>query len=236
MNRRRHRKSALPTQNLDSFLDILTNTVGVLMFVGLFITLISVQASTTIRTPLVSNTNKRAHFFEVRGNRIIHVDNSALDLDLALLMASLPKCDRPNVPENLNAYLSQYYLDDIAEYEACTNKAIARLKKFQGQTKHYNVRLIDIDAIEYQPATSNVGESIQEIAQANSEFSTILKQLDPQIDYLAFIVRPESFSAFRAARQQAWQEGFDVGWEPQSTKEPIVFSLSGSGGRKVGVQ
>jgi hypothetical protein len=233
MPRRKVRQATVPTQNLDSFLDILTNTVGVLMFISLFITLISVQASTLIRTPLASKTFKKPQFFEVRGNKIIYVDDSSIDRQLAILMTSLPTCDRPNLPQNVDIYLYQIYLDQVQEYETCTNQTLEKLKKFEVETKNYTVRFVDLDAIIYEPRTSNTGESIKEISQANSEYQTVLNKLNPQTDYLAFIVRQDSFSAFRAARQLAWKEGFDVGWEPQTKDTPIVF---GSGGRAVGVQ
>jgi hypothetical protein len=236
MNRRRHLKPARPTQNLDSFLDILTNTVGVLMFISLFISLISIQASTTIRTPLVSKSEKKAHYFEVRGKRVIYLDDAAIDRQLTMLVSSLPKCNRPNIPQNLDSYFYQYYLDDMAEYEACASRAFERLKGFQAQTENYNVRLVGVDALMYEPTAENSGESIKELAKSNSEFGAVLRRLNPQTDYLAFIVRPDSFSAFRAAREQAWKKGFDIGWEPQSVEKPIVFNISGSGGRAVGVQ
>ncbi|OKH23202.1 hypothetical protein NIES593_10160 [Hydrococcus rivularis NIES-593] len=236
MNRRRHLKPAHPTQNLDSFLDILTNTVGVLMFISLFISLISIQASTTIRTPLVSKSEKKAHYFEVRGNRVTYLDDAAIDRQLTILVSSLPRCDRPDIPQNLDSDLYQYYLSDIEEYEVCTNRVFERLKGFQAQTKNYNVRLVGVDAIMYEPTGENSGETIKEIAKSDSEFRTVLRKLNPQTDYLAFIVRPDSFSAFRAARQQAWEKGFEIGWEPQSVEKPIVFNISGSGGRAVGVQ
>lgn len=56
------RKLAVPGQNLDSFLDILTNTVGVLMFVSLFVTLIAVEADSIVRTPLATKTQKTQDF------------------------------------------------------------------------------------------------------------------------------------------------------------------------------
>ena len=48
--RRRSIKSIVPSQNLDSFLDVLTNTVGVLMLVGLFISLVAVDSATIVPT------------------------------------------------------------------------------------------------------------------------------------------------------------------------------------------
>lgn len=64
MRNRRARKISNPSQNLDSFLDILTNTVGVLMFIGLFVSLLAVEAGTIIRTPLRSETNKIPNFLK----------------------------------------------------------------------------------------------------------------------------------------------------------------------------
>jgi hypothetical protein len=233
MNRKRARKPTHTTQNLESFLDILTNTVGVLMFISLFITLISVQASSLIRTPLVSKTYKKPYFFEIRGNRVTYINDDAIERQIALLVASLPECDRPKIPENIDIALYQYYVDKIEEYETCRKQMLAKLKSFKGQTDNYTVTFVDLNAVMYEPRSSNVGESIKELAQKNSEFSQVLSKLNSQTDYLAFIVRPDSFPAFRAARKQAWTAGFDVGWEPQTSDIPLVF---GSGGRTVGVQ
>ena len=47
------------------------------------------------------------------------------------------------------------------------------------------------------------------------------------------MVSPDSFDAFRVARQKAWSLGFEVGWEPISQDRILVF---GSGGRSIGVQ
>jgi hypothetical protein len=236
MNRRRQRQVPKQTQNLDSFLDILTNTVGVLMFVGLFISLISVQASTKIRTPLVAKSEKTPHFFEVRGNRIINLENPASDRQILLARSSLQTCDRPNVPTNIDPQLNRFYSDKMQEHQICVSQNAAQIRKFQTETPHYKIHFVDPDTITYEPHNANVGESIREIAQKDSEYKTILSKLDPKTEYLAFIVRPDSFPGFRAARQQAWQAGFDVGWEPKAQKNPININVAGSGGRAVGVQ
>ncbi len=83
MRKRRTRKPSPLNQNLDSFLDTLTNTVGVLMFVSLFISLIAVQSSKTrtviVQTPLVTDTNKKPRFFEIRANKVIYIDDKQVD-------------------------------------------------------------------------------------------------------------------------------------------------------------
>lgn len=233
MRSRRFRKPNLPTQNLDSFLDILTNTVGVLMFISLFITLITVESSTVVRTPLVSNSKKTPRFFEIKENRITYVDDQAIDAQIANLLKSLPSCEVPDLSKNSNIYDYQSYLYQLENYEKCRLIMIDRLSNFQGTTDYYRVKFIENGSLLYQPLETVQGELSKEINEPESTFNQTLKSLNPQKDYLAFIVRPDSFSAFRTARKEAWEQGFEVGWEPLTSDTPIVFS---SGGRAVGIQ
>ncbi|MGK7930158.1 MAG: hypothetical protein AB4041_01825 [Microcystaceae cyanobacterium] len=230
MRNRRYRKPSLPTQNLDSFLDILTNTVGVLMFITLFITLLAVESSNVVRTPLRSNSNKQPRFFEVRGNRITYIDDTAVESQLT---RSLPTCEPPEVPDVLDSYNYQYYANQVEIYQNCRLSLLQQLQNFRGQTSHYTARFLELGSLLYEPIDKESGETPKDIKQAESEFNRVLGTLNPQNDYLAFIVRPDSFSAFRTARKEADQLGFDVGWEPFTQETPIVF---GSGGRTIGVQ
>ncbi|MEA5511918.1 hypothetical protein VB715_19270 [Crocosphaera sp. UHCC 0190] len=233
MRNRRQRKLNSPSQNLDSFLDILTNTVGVLMFISLFITVVAVESSSIVSTPLVSNTKKKPRFFEVRNNKISYINDEEIDRQIAILMKNLPECSLPEVPSNLDTYTYQYYLDRIQEYQSCRVQTIQSFRGFQGQTEHYKVTFYDLDALLYEPLTPETGESYKTISQTDSEFNKTLEKFDPNTDYLAFVVRPDSFAAFRSARKQAWKAGYNVGWEPLKQDTPIVF---GSNGRTVGVQ
>ncbi|MEO0849546.1 MAG: hypothetical protein AAFY50_24465, partial [Cyanobacteria bacterium J06648_1] len=78
MRSRARRRNNSNSQNLDSFLDILTNTVGVLMFISLFATLIATGSSPktniTIQTPLSSPTEKESLWFEIQGNKVSHLN------------------------------------------------------------------------------------------------------------------------------------------------------------------
>lgn len=233
MRNRRHRRNNAPSQNLDSFLDILTNTVGVLMFISLFITVVAVESSTVVKTPLVSKSEKKPYFFEVRGNKITYIDDKEIDRQIEMLTKVLPECSIPDIPDSIDMTWYQYYLSQIEEYESCRAKTVQGFKQFRGQTDYYKVRFYDLDALIYEPITPNVGESHQELGKTDSEFTKIIAKLNPQTDYLAFIVRPDSFAGFRAARKQAWKAGYNVGWEPLKQDTPIVF---GSNGRTVGIQ
>jgi hypothetical protein len=231
--RRRRRKNNLPTQNLDSFLDILTNTVGVLMFVSLFITLITVQTGSIVRTPLVKASKKQPYFFEIRNNRVSYIDDKIVDQQLNKLLDDLPTCKEPPLPSAVDDLSYQDYVFQLQEYERCRLTMIKELQSFQTETEFYRIRFVGGDSILYEPKSENAGETIKELSQKEAKFATLLKSLNPKTDYLAFIVRPDSFATFRVARKQAWDKGFDVGWEPHTLQTPIIF---GSGGRAIGVQ
>ena len=226
MRNRARRKANPPGQNLDSFLDVMTNTVGVLMFVSLFISLVTVEAAdSVIQTPLAAETKKTPRFFEIRNNKVTYVDDEKVGQDMELLMGNLPSCNRPDITD-VQAY---------ANYRSCLSSRAGRLVNFKTKTAHYNVVMTNAATFSllYEPISNEQGENKDQLALKDSEFQAILAKLKSKDDYLAFIVRPDSFSAFRAARKQAWKQGFQVGWEPHKVEDAITF---GSGGKAIGVQ
>jgi hypothetical protein len=238
MRRRRQRKPIEITQNLDSFLDILTNTVGVLMFISLFVTLVTAQAGTIVRTPLVSKSRKIPQFFEVRENRVAQLDTQSVVLQVSDFINSLPDCEEPAISAPSSSVLYQDYLEQLNQYETCLQNRVAALNNYRAKIPYYEVRVYvnssSSDLVyAYEPSKEDKGESARELEQTDSEFKEAIAQLDPKQDYIAFLVRPDSFEAFRAARKLSWSQGFDVGWEPMNPERAIVF---GSGGRAVGVQ
>ena len=235
MRNRSRRKLNRPTQNLDSFLDILTNTVGVLMFISLFVTLIASEADSIVKTPLSSETTKVPRFFEIRDNKIAYIDDEKVGKDIEEITGNLPACNRPKTPAQPDLFERQDYVGSLRAYRACLRSRAQRIANFQTQTEYYDVRMINPSTFSliYEPIPNKEGESKEELVLPQSDYLQVLEKLDPQKDYLAFIVRPDSFSGFRVAREQAWAKGFDVGWEPHKSERPIVF---GSGGRAIGVQ
>ncbi|BAQ64086.1 hypothetical protein [Geminocystis sp. NIES-3709] len=233
MRKRRIRTNNHPGQNLDSFLDILTNTVGVLMFVGLFVSLLAVEAGTVIRTPLRSETKKIGKFFEIRNNQVFLVSDPKLEQEIDTILATLPNCRTPDIPKNIPSYLYNFYIQEIDKYEQCNKSRNIKLKNFYYDNNNYSITFTDNGSLMYESKPSSLGENTKELKDKTSNFSEILTQLNPNVNYLAFIVRPDSFEAFRVAREKAWSLGYEVGWEPISQDRVLVF---GSGGRSIGVQ
>ena len=234
MKNRRRRKISTPDQNLDSFLDILTNTVGVLMFISLFVTLIAVEADSIVQTPLVSKTEKTPRFFEIKDNKINYIDDEKVGQEIEEIIGNLPNCNKPDFDLDTDIGSGQY-LADLSSYRSCIQSRSSRLINFRTRTDYYKVTMTNAStfSLRYDPILTKTGETEEEFALPESEFNQILANFDPQQDYLAFIVRPNSFKSFRAARELAWAKGFSVGWEPHKLDIPIQF---GSGGRAIGVQ
>ncbi len=112
------------------------------------------------------------------------------------------------------------------------------LKALQGQevgNAYYRVDprylLVGKMGLEVRPGIA--GEMITELDDPNSKFQAILSQLDKRQQYIAFLVRDDSFTIFRRARQIADTAGFETGWELLGIDEPIKF---GEGGTAIATQ
>ena len=72
------------------------------------------------------------------------------------------------------------------------------------------------------------GENGMEIQRPGSCFRRALQSHRPGRFYVSFGVWPDSYEVFRKARSLAWEAGYDVGWVPLATGEPIELG-SGPG-------
>lgn len=220
MKRRHYSRKIELQQNWDSFLDVLTNTVGVLIFICLFTSLVAAESTSIIRTPLENQTDKEAIFFECKSERIRSLENQKVSEEISDFLESLPEVNTRNL-----------------------DRFLTKMNQFSVKTDHYQVSrsmqysyLYDDYVIQtnYKPLQDISGETSQQLGQPNSEFQKKLESYDPQSEYLAFLVREDCFQAFRRARDIAWKRNFNVGWEPVATPEDIVFTSQG--GRSIGVQ
>jgi hypothetical protein len=215
MKRNRRTRNAELANNLDSFLDTLTNTVGVMVFVLLFVTLAAADATILVKTPLRTDTAKDEIFFEVRGSRVARLDPELGTRRYLNMLDGLPRANLYNF-----------------------SRIIRRIYDFRGDAGNHRVRVVgsflggDV-GLEYR-LKENAGNSIRALRDTTSEFQRILANADTSKQVVAFLVRPDGLEAFREARKQAARYGFQSGWEPIGADlEGITF---GSGGRTVGVQ
>lgn len=158
--------------------------------------------------------------YECIEDSICPLENKKVDASVSAFMESLPE---PNL----------YNIETI----------LKRLNQFSIKTAHYQIyRSIRysynqdslVSKTTYEPLEAVSDESIEKINQSRSAFQADLQSLDPQADYIVFIVRENCFATFRRARKIAWDRGFKVGWEPMPVLDEITFT-SGEG-CSIGVQ
>lgn len=219
MKRSRRRPQLQPPgQNLDSFLDILTNTVGVMIFVALFASLTAAVSPALVRTPIARETRKQGYFFECRENRAIPLEEDNASVAIQQFFRRV----------NDNPFL------DLEQLQQ-------QFREFSYNTRYYNVRLSLVSTggqpiiqILFQPRDRFGGDAVAALETSTSTFRQVLSRLSPRQHSLIFFVRPDSFDCFRAARTIAWRHGFDVGWEPMTEDRAIIFVTGG--GRRITVQ
>ena len=221
MRSRARRRNNHVSQNLDSFLDILTNTVGVLMFISLFVSLIAAgstpKTKVTIQTPLSTPTKKESLWFEIRNNKVSYLDLRQVREKELELSGNLPNCNKP-----LSSPDAPDYIIRQNNYQSCLSSILGRQSNFRVTTDNYDVSTVERGvSLEFQPISAQIGEDSQRLAGANSQFKQVLSRYNPNQDYLVFIVRPDSFETFRAAKKIAWDAGYQVGWEPHPENAPI---------------
>jgi hypothetical protein len=235
MRNRVRRKMPNASQNLDSFLDVLTNIVGVLIFVSLFASLSAnggaPKTHITIQTPLASTTDKEPLWFEIQNNKVSYLNLRQIRNKELALSGSLPNCNKPPGSDPVS----------LSNYQSCLLSILGRQSNFRVDTNSYRVRTVDQGvSLLFEPLSNNIGETANQLTAANSAYKQVLSKSNAKKDYLAFIVRPDSFETFRDARKQAWEAGYQVGWEPLEQDTPIkIRTIIGSelpGGRAVGVQ
>ncbi len=200
-----------PELLLVSFCDILTISIS-----GLFMaTIITVYEATKIpelsMVPRAIATDKVPVFFECRRNELFPVGKDELDQKVAELLSSL----RPNVRGG-----------DLSQF----------LKAIEGQkvgNEYYDVepRYLLLGQMAVEPKTNAPpGESIATLDRSDSKFWKWLSAVNTGSQYVAFLVRDDSFDIFKKARELADRAGWDTGWELLGEGEPIKF-----GGKDVGV-
>ena len=197
-----------------SFCDIVTITTAALFFCLLVTVQEAVKIPVFRPTPRAKITKKQGVFFECRTNQLFFVDKAGLDDQVENLMSRL----NPGVRGG-----------DLGSF----------LKAVQGQevgNAYYKVdaRFLLVGQMGLEARPGVPGETIADLENANNgKFQAILSQLNNTNQYIAFLVRDDSFNVFRKARQLADEAGFDTGWELLGIDEPIKF---GEGGTAIATQ
>jgi hypothetical protein len=194
--------------DLDTFLDVITNCIGVLMVITILAMINTKYMTFIVRTPFVRHTEKRPVFFECRNNRVIAVN-------------------KVNIQQQLEAYVEEISKNSY-DYSRIANSTNLELKDVGD--KYYRVDLAKLfrnNILVLVPKADIQGEPAEALRDTGTDFQRILKQIDPTQRFAFFLVRPDSFEAFRAARKLLWKKDIEVGWEPITEGQFISFGAKG---------
>ena len=210
---RRRIKKGEPELLIVSFCDIVTITTAALFFCLVVTVQEAVKVPVFRPTPLAKVSSKQGIFFECRNDQLFFIDKAGLDEQVEQLMSKL----NPGVRGG-----------DLESF----------MKAIQGQevgNAYYKVdpRYLLVGRMGLTPVPGAMGETPSALEAANSKYQASLALLDKDNQYIAFLVRDDSFNVFRKARQVADSLGFDTGWELLGIDEPIKF---GEGGTAIGTQ
>ncbi|HOU22578.1 MAG: hypothetical protein KBC66_02815 [Kiritimatiellae bacterium] len=204
-----------PAMDLSSFTDIMTCILGILVLIILLTGIDASQITVLVATPKESRADdKSAVFFECRNNQLFEISIEKMKKAIDAKTEELRQQTAGNETEFLkNAAQTTLELDGH------------RLDYTYALMGRY-VLLPDFDAAGYQ------FERYLEETDA-MWYGSRLAQIDPQMQFLCFFVRPDSFKVFQQARALAWLRNINVACELQDEKNPIMI---GPGGERMYMQ
>ena len=207
------KKSEGASVNLDSFLDIMTCLVGVLVLIIILTGIDASQIKVLINTPMEYESDKRPVFIECRNNQLFLIPL-----------------------EEINK-VADDKLREIAGKKHISTKEIYRLasETKSAKTDHYWVDLTYsligqtvLNPIDGQPGYDLAKQYKEKGEETSSDwFGSIIAKFNKEDQMLSFIVRDDSFKVFKIARALAWMERIDVSYELLPSGEQIKFGIFG---------
>jgi hypothetical protein len=202
------------TLSLDSFLDIVTNVVGVLILVALVTVLgagdVSVASGVAARPAPEAGASRV--LFECTEEGVFFVDEQGT----AEIVAGLARHTWGDEPPT-------------------ADKLVTLLEGRDVGSDLYRVRAeqtADGLVWTYRRRAGASGESASALQSADSAFQKKLGELAGG-GFAYFVVRGDGFESFRRAREIAHARGIATGWLPLVRSEPIRLSARGGLGRRV---
>ena len=190
--------------NLDSLVDIVSNNVGILIILAVFMAMFSLlekseQVPTTEQS--IENIEKLkipwSHVSQKNNLLLLLRNDRLLFFDRALVYRRLKKYLSGSAPLPTNISLDQYSIELTAG----------------GGHAH---------CLEFFPSP-RAGQWWHQVSQHNGLMQTLMKKYPTEENYFFFWVDPDSFDLFREIRKSLWEKRFEVGWKPVRIESPLRY-------------
>lgn len=211
--RRRDDESVL---SLDSFLDIVTNVVGVLILVAV-VTVLSAgdiaisSGATALRAPRVSASRV---LVECARGELFFVDEEANSRRARELIAGRSPGDAE--PMSAEVLLGLFDDNDVGDASY----------RVRAESHERGVAWV------YRLRPDARGDTLRDFEKKRADFIERIAEL-PAGSFVYFVVHDDSFEVFREARELAKSRGIATGWHPVAQGTPIRISSIGSLGKRV---
>jgi len=218
MRQRKHEPRLGSLSGLVPMADMLSNTVGIMLFILAFTVLQSGGALVPKRLPMEKEGDASPVYWVCKNGRLMPLDGDLSDK----LFEGLGEPTYDTAQEWVNRFNSKAIEDD---YFQVSPDGSARFNRGAFES---SVRLVL--SAEYTPK-ENSGDSIDDVGLESSIFSKSLSAIQTNEHFVYFFVYPDSIELFRTARNHAkTQYGLSSGWGPMGAEEAIRFSLAGGRG------
>jgi hypothetical protein len=217
MSRRKRKYKGSNELSLVPLADMLTNTVGVVVFILIFTVLTAGGAVIIKHLPMehqVALENKE--YYICMEGRLFPLRDELIDR--VLKMDRTPDKTRDGLRAAAQLLNGRSAADD--------NLKLALSAKYEDSSFQYGIDL----EFTCSPARDG-GLGSLDIHRSDGFFAKDLKRLQSNKTALIFWVKPDGIGAFSAAREFAIKNGFSYNWSPRDGDKPLTFVLtSGDGG------
>jgi len=194
--------------NLDSLVDIVSNNVGILVVLAVFMAMFSLLKKSEqtpqkeqpfeniekIKIPWSHASQKNNLLFLLRDDRILYLDRALVYQNLKKYLAG-----KETLPKRIS--LNQYSI------------------KLTTGSGHAH-------CLEFLPLPGS-GQWWHQLSENDGLLQNLMKKYPPEENYFFFWVDPKSFDLFREIRGSLWSQHFEVGWKPVR-KESTLRYCSGN--------
>jgi hypothetical protein len=213
--RRRQSTDTFTEPSLVPLADMLTNTVGIMLFILIFTVLATSTAAVGKYLPHEHPSTRQPLMIVCAYGHVYPVDfhDHARETFFGsrsqqFSFADLLKMDRRQVSDNYFDMETRLYHDEHP--------------RFLNGTK------IEIPAVAvFARARPDGGEDADAVARENGEFAALLRNTDPDSRMIFFFVYGDSVDVFQAARKLVVSRGFEYGWSPRGPDQRVGTSIFG---------
>lgn len=199
--------------------DMLTNTVGIMVFILIFTVLTAGGAVIVKRLPMEHSSETTPLTFLCAHGRVLRLNADAVADEF------LKPLGQPKSYEDVELWLAKFNARhiDTEDYEVAGEGAADYSEAFMRKSASLDL------AIALKPKEA-AGESVQQIQSEAARFRHELQQIQPAKWFAHFVVYPDSVDVFLKARQIASDLHFGYGWMPAKPGEPVLVGLTAGGG------